>query len=504
MYEGGDGGAAAAAGPEERVTAVLGWALAELCNPPPPAQEIAALAADVVACMSGPRRRFHTVPHALKLAHGAGPVQTVAALYHDCVYVQVDQGFPPPARALKRHFKGLHDQGKHTKRLVAGTDGGLTKVLLDIAKDVFGFHYGDELTPFGGLNEFASAVFMARALERHVNLKLLTQIIVAIEATRPFRENMGPRLHARLESANLSFGLGFDPPELAATVQQAVELSNRDLGDFGHLDFAWFISGSWELLPEGTPELGGRGSALPHWRTATYKMHKFLSNLEPGRVFNSFQGLPEADSMAELLARCTHNLACADSYLLAKTLEALFLEAVLVLNEGPAAMAEVRERFVLGFAKTSLSKARGGDPRDTDLTWEQLSATLVGACQKLAGKAYWNAEPLNKTVYRTLVHGRALAVDWDVRVSPVAAVIYGHVGEEGLRRLQRGFEPLLRAAMTRSVNKEEAAAVLEAFPPLISDSLCNLLLEILDIKQTGPPSPEKKAELTETWDLYTF
>ena len=80
----------------------------------------------------------------------------------------------------------------------------------------------------------------------------------------------------------------------------------------------------------------------------------------------------------------------------------------------------------------------------------------------------------------------------------------GDVGKEGLRRLQRGFEPLLRAAMTRSVNKEEAAAVLEAFPPLISDSLCNLLLEILDIKQTGPPSPEKKAELTETWDLYTF
>ena len=91
-------------------------------------------------------------------------------------------------------------------------------------------------------------------------------------------------------------------------------------------------------------------------------------------------------------------------------------------------------------------------------------------------------------------------------MSPGAAVIYGHVGEEGLRRLQRGFEPLLKAAMTRSVDKEEAAAVLEAFPPLISDTLCNLLLEILDIKPSGPPSPEKKAERTEsqTWDLYTF
>src|SRR5512140_3073472 len=50
--------------------------------------------------MSSSARDFHTHDHVMRLLDGADPLESLAALYHDTVYVQVDLGLPPSMAAL--------------------------------------------------------------------------------------------------------------------------------------------------------------------------------------------------------------------------------------------------------------------------------------------------------------------------------------------------------------------------------------------------------------------
>ena len=48
----------------------------------------------ILECMSGPNRVFHGPHHIIEVTDDAEPIETIAGLYHDVVYYQVDQGFP--------------------------------------------------------------------------------------------------------------------------------------------------------------------------------------------------------------------------------------------------------------------------------------------------------------------------------------------------------------------------------------------------------------------------
>src|ERR1700677_4200290 len=50
--------------------------------------------------MSGQGRSFHRADHIAELAQGADPLETLAVVFHDVVYLQVDQGLP-------RNLEGL-------------------------------------------------------------------------------------------------------------------------------------------------------------------------------------------------------------------------------------------------------------------------------------------------------------------------------------------------------------------------------------------------------------
>ena len=45
--------------------------------------------------MTSQARHFHDVDHVLDISSDLGPIQTLAALFHDVVYYQVDGGFLP-------------------------------------------------------------------------------------------------------------------------------------------------------------------------------------------------------------------------------------------------------------------------------------------------------------------------------------------------------------------------------------------------------------------------
>ena len=51
------------------------------------------LAVMVYKAMAAQTRNFHTLDHVFSLADALDPIQTLAALFHDIVYYQVDMGF---------------------------------------------------------------------------------------------------------------------------------------------------------------------------------------------------------------------------------------------------------------------------------------------------------------------------------------------------------------------------------------------------------------------------
>src|SRR6478735_1089596 len=50
------------------------------------------------AALSAPGREFHNHDHVIEIASTGDPLEIIAALYHDAVYIQVDQG---PPRSMK-------------------------------------------------------------------------------------------------------------------------------------------------------------------------------------------------------------------------------------------------------------------------------------------------------------------------------------------------------------------------------------------------------------------
>ncbi len=54
--------------------------------------------------MSGERRKFHTAYHVLQVCRSLSAVETLAALFHDIIYVHVANGFPAQLQDLLLKF----------------------------------------------------------------------------------------------------------------------------------------------------------------------------------------------------------------------------------------------------------------------------------------------------------------------------------------------------------------------------------------------------------------
>src|SRR5438067_3564135 len=65
----------------------------------------------VHAAMSAPGREFHNHDHVIEIASQGDPLEVIAALYHDAVYIQVDHG---PPRSMKAEMD----------RVLTATEGG--------------------------------------------------------------------------------------------------------------------------------------------------------------------------------------------------------------------------------------------------------------------------------------------------------------------------------------------------------------------------------------------
>ncbi len=380
--------------------------------------------------MSGGERDYHGVQHAFDVAEGAGPVETLAGLFHDTVHVQAD-GY-----LSQQHEKRFAD-------VIDRQDGGFGLRPYDPAQDrhraiveaIFDVTPHDVLVPKQGLSEFLSALLAVRCLEGTLSDERLTQVAAAIELTIPFR---GPDsnsttpsevLFERLFTVSERFALQMTSADQEQAVHQAVAVANRDVAGFAFADTGRFLDYTWQLLPESVMALRSRKTyTLGEYRLGLSKMARFFTHLVPQTVFCQFRGVPSDDELADLTSRAAVNIERARRYLAAKLAASTVLYAI-ALRTG-------------GDAPASLFM---GDLPSPDRRSVRLEDFLPEAGPLRDGE--------DATVFALLAKGRQNESAFDIRNSPLAAYLYSRLGQQGVEALAAcEVDPADRGSLDRTLS----------------------------------------------------
>lgn len=314
-----------------------------------PVADMERLAARVHDALAVQARSYHTPEHVFAIAAGLNPVQSLAALFHDMVYDQVDGAFTAEIAAILAPYVDRQDG-----ELVIAACARPDDVSLALTLEVFGHELGAPL-PFAGRNELLSALVMNLELVGRVGIRELLKATACIEATIPFRERNergetpAEALERRLCSVSPAFGLAMGLDEVREAVQWAVELSNHDVAGFADGDPARFLDRTWQLLPESNPCLRVRPAcSIRDYRQALQKTRTFLASLAPEQVFARYRGFPPEDRYRMLLARTERNLDLARRYVDLRVLAVVVLEALASVAGGDVPSAWRMDSFAKG------------------------------------------------------------------------------------------------------------------------------------------------------------
>jgi len=373
-------------------------------------------------------RSFHTPEHIFDLSDPSNPHTTLAALFHDLVYFQVDDGFHQEIETILSSFIVIDGSTISLREDIAPAD----RCFWGTAS-IFGFNPGDILSPFAGLNEFLSALLMNCLLEGIVKDVDLLIATCGIELTIPFRntndEGKSPAelLEERVRDTSDKFSLSLSNEQIKQAVISAVVLSNRDISNFAEEDPGSFLDNTWKLLPETNPELFFHGLYTIHsYSLALMKMEGFLSYLDPDTVFQQYAGFPDNSEYDNLLKRTTSNLKIASRYLGIKMISAGILQALAELSGGDAPIS-----YFMGEI-------------NSEDEWSRLTYHLPEAESSmgdLEGKGNKNGlkDPI---LYRLLKFGRSGASEFDLENSPLSLFIFCALDEaarESCIQLSRDF-----------------------------------------------------------------
>ena len=276
------------------------------------------------AALSAAGREFHNHDHVIDLVADGDPLEVIAALYHDAVYIQVDQG---PPRSMRDELSARACPGR---RWLAGAARRRPGRSPATSSHVFGRRVGDVVTPTTGLNEFASALVASIQLAHALSREQRIAIAACIEQTIPFRvdpvpDAAPPARRARAGRRRCSI----------EAIRRAVRVGNRDVENFSDNDAARFLDNTWKLLPESNPALHSpMVYTVRDYRIALLKMESFLAWLPAERVFHSWDDEPRPEVHARRVARTTGNLELAVRYLRAKLYSISLVEAIAEITGG--------------------------------------------------------------------------------------------------------------------------------------------------------------------------
>ena len=357
--------------------------------------------------MQGKARTFHTVEHLEEIWQDAGPIETLAILFHDLVYVQVDRGV----------HETIHQMVASAAEQCAGR---FTARAFDPAQDrpgalvalLFGIEAGRELTPASGLNEYFSALVAARLTATVLWDRDVARVVACIEATIPFRpvdergDSPLDRLALRLARANRELALGLSDEQVAAAIDVAAEVSHRDLGNFADPDPARFLDHTWRLLPESHEELRGtRGYTVRQYRASLEQSEAFLAGLDAVRIFPAVRGRERDPLLIQRRAQAARNLDVAVRYLRVKLFSAALLEALAEATGGD----------------TAIGLFMGDLPNP-----ERITPRLEEHLPVVPEDRHAAHDPVVRDL---LLHGRAAETDFDLKASPLSAHLYVRLGE---------------------------------------------------------------------------
>src|SRR5919202_5113028 len=318
----------------------LVWAIEQLQGKVEPTQ-LDNITELIVQTMTGPWRYFHTPDHIFEVGGSGDAIEVLAALFHDLVYVQVDQGVslnigsyiaPFVKEVRDKEVKGKEVKGKLVIREATEVPSSR---MFDMVTAIFGFAPGQVLSQMAGQNEFLSAVIAARALEPFLSPSIIAQIVACIEATIPFRPlspsglSASEMLYQRLVVAKGQLDFGWSDDQISEIVKRCVRLSNRDVENFAYSNSADFLDNTWNLLPETSHELIKANSyKVAEYRTSLQKMEGFMNFLSPEVVFQRFMGEPDEETYQALISRTRKNLEVAKLYLGCKLVSIAIIEAL--------------------------------------------------------------------------------------------------------------------------------------------------------------------------------
>ena len=440
--------------PVHQIVNALGLALRELGATPAP-EDLERWGFAVHAALSAPGREFHNHEHVLALADGSDgdPLDVIAALYHDVVYLQVDQG--PPA-SLRDDFAKVCEKVDGGWRLLPAPAQAVADVYA-----VFGRAADDVVSPMTGANELASALIASLHLGDVLDRWSRLTVAMGIEQTIPFRADPVPALHARAQA------LGAPADRLDAMIRQAVRFGNHDVENFAYADPGRFLDNTWKLLPESNPSLfSPTVYTVRDYRIALMKMEGFLAGLAPERVFHAWGSEPGDAIHAARVTQTAINVALAVRYLRCKLYSIAIVEALCDATGGQVPL----DYFMGGFPAP-------GAPEPSRVEHHLPRLERVGV-----------VEPL---LHALLAIGRASESSFDTGPSPLAAYLHLGCGEDGIATGLVAARAVWRGELT-------AEAFLAAQPPRATAGIARAAAEVADTRKArlraladrlDPPAP---------------
>jgi hypothetical protein len=401
----------------------------------------------VYSCLSSNTRQFHCVHHVFEICAACDPIQLLGACFRDTVNIATDGGLNArQAQYLNGivemattssnniHNREANNNKKSVRIHINPQDSSLRLVL-----DLFGVEYHDNNeqqtavvasldSQWEGVNVLLSAILMTRVFQSTLSMTLLAQVLTGMEASIPFRppdkdgRTALERLHSRLAHATTKYQLRLSSMDIVQSIQRAADLANRHLGNFSTADTATFLDHTWALLPERSAAL--RRSYLytvTDFLMATKDMLDLMEQLEPSKIFQSYQGVPSKEEMEVFDGYCQTNLLKGRIYVRARLLRTAVISAFATLTGGDAPMS-----FFAG-----------------DLPEFNLASTQIGQDFEFPSHDSNDNDNCNERrsydvdVFAILKSGRNLEQSFDTRNAPLAAYLYYQLGDAGVEKALR-------------------------------------------------------------------
>jgi len=358
------------------------------------------------------QRLYHTSERLMEMTRDAGPVETLAFLFHDIIYIQADGGITPAVSRIIRRTVAIDPSGEVALR-EQFTEGDRAAWLV---LSVFGLGPGENLTRFQGLNEFLGALVAARELSPYVSDRDIVRVAACIEGTVPDRkaveghESVFDLLASRLRLLNENMALGLGDSDIETTLRSAVWVANRTAETFAEEDVGRFLHNAWQLLPETNPALREPSLySIREYRTALQRITSYLDSLDVERLFHG-SGRGDDDEEMELKrVKARLNVTLAVKYLRVKLVVAALLEALAEKTGGNAPMA-----FFMGEVPS---------PGGQTIRLEDFLPQPTGEVAP---------EFTNPMVFHLLLLGRSGQTSFDLKSSPLSAFIYRMLGEDAM------------------------------------------------------------------------